>query len=91
MGLITNLMTNQSSTTVKSTSGVSLTQKIALMFVVSIGVIVVGSVACAAIITWTSKDTTTQTASATVQKSAPAVLGSETDFTFTIGPTDGTE
>jgi hypothetical protein len=81
-------MPTQIPATVKVATRVSLTQRIALLFVVTVGVIVVGSVAFAAILTWTSKDSApVQTALSDKATQTPSVLGVETDFTFEIdGP-----
>jgi hypothetical protein len=67
---------------IETKTAVTLTQRIALGFVVTVGLVVVGSAMFAAAITWTRRDATPTTTVSTSTPSTGAVLG--VDHTFDI-------
>jgi hypothetical protein len=74
---------------VKTTTqtSVSTTQRIALSFVIGVGVVVVGSALFAAAITWTRKDSiSTTTSTAPSSPSTSQILG--VDHTFVVPPAE---
>ncbi|USN54008.1 MAG: hypothetical protein H6760_02455 [Candidatus Nomurabacteria bacterium] len=74
-------MPNKKTIPVQTTTQVSTSQKIALLYVVSVGVIVLGSVLFSAIYTWTGgKQDTIPTASATKTYRNGEVLGVDQVF-----------
>lgn len=71
-------------------TSVGLSQRVALLFVIGVGVLVVGSVLFAAVYTWTAKpETTTARANTNVSANAnvnSAVLGVDHTFTTKAAP-----